>query len=141
MTHWGEITIGENCFVLENTVIQPFTHIGNDVVIGPNATIGHDVVIGDHCFIAPGTVITGHVTIGPYCFIGASAIIRNSVTIAPECTIGAGALIMKDTKQQEVYLVKGTEPAPTTSADVQSVSRLCETTAVISRPDHYQSRR
>jgi sugar O-acyltransferase (sialic acid O-acetyltransferase NeuD family) len=114
-SHWGEIEIGDNTFILESTVIQPFTKIGNDVCIGSGCVIGHDVSIGDHCFIAPGVVIPGRVQIGPYCFIGANATFRNGITIGAECIIGAGAIILKDTQDRGVYLGKGTEAAATTS--------------------------
>ena len=30
---WDDLTIGENCFIFENVVIQPFVKIGNDVII------------------------------------------------------------------------------------------------------------
>jgi sugar O-acyltransferase (sialic acid O-acetyltransferase NeuD family) len=112
---WGEIEVGDNCFILESTVIHPFVTIGHDVSIGSGCIIGHDVSIGDHCFVASGAVISGRVEIGPYCFIGANATFRNGITIAPECIIGAGTLILEDTKERGVYLAKGTEAASTTS--------------------------
>lgn len=110
-SHCSDMVIGRNCFILENCAIQPFAKIGDNVVISAGSVIGHDAVIGDHCFIAPGVVITGGVTIGPYSFIGANATLRNGVRIGRECVIGAGALILKDTREREVYLVKGTEPS------------------------------
>ncbi len=114
--HWGEIQVGANCFILENSVIQPFATIGNNVVIGLGSLIGHDVEIGDHCFIAPGAVIPGGVKIGPYCFVGVNATFRNGITIAPECVIGAGAIMLKDTRPSEVYFARGTDAAPLKSA-------------------------
>ncbi len=113
--HWGEIKVGDNCFILESTVIHPFVTIGNNVVIASGSIIGHDVSIGDHCFVASGAVISGRVGIGPYCFIGANATFRNGITVAPECIIGAGAIILEDTQERGVYLAQGTEAAPTTS--------------------------
>jgi sugar O-acyltransferase (sialic acid O-acetyltransferase NeuD family) len=108
-THYGELQLGDNCFVFEENVIQPKVHIGNDVVLWSGNHIGHDSEIGDHCFVASHAVISGNVTIGPYCFVGVNATIRDGVTIAPECVIGAGALIMKDTERGGVYSVRGTE--------------------------------
>jgi sugar O-acyltransferase (sialic acid O-acetyltransferase NeuD family) len=108
---WGEISIGDNCFILENNVIQPFVKIGNDVVIWSGNHIGHDTVIGDHCFIASHAVISGNVRIDPNCFVGVNATIRDGITIASECVIGAGALILKSTKPNEVYIGKKSEPA------------------------------
>lgn len=119
-TRWGEPDLGDNCFIFENNVIQPFVKIGNDVVIWSGNHLGHHSVIGDHCFIASHAVISGHVTIGPYCFVGVNSTFRDGVTIAPRCIIGAGAIILKDTEEQGVYGVKSTEAARIKSAQVKS---------------------
>lgn len=110
-THWGEIDIGDNTFIFENNVIQPFVKIGNDVIIWSGSSIAHDAIIGDHCFIASQVVVSGRTTIGPFCFIGANATLRDGIKIAPECVIGAGATILKDTVEQGVYAALDTEPA------------------------------
>jgi sugar O-acyltransferase (sialic acid O-acetyltransferase NeuD family) len=110
-TSWGDVELGDNCFVFEENVIQPNVRIGNDVVLWSGNHIGHDSAIGDHCFIASHAVISGNVSIGPYCFVGVNATVRDGVTIAPECVIGAGALVMRDTERGEVYSVRGTEAA------------------------------
>jgi sugar O-acyltransferase (sialic acid O-acetyltransferase NeuD family) len=109
--HWGEFEVGENCFILENSVIQPFAKIGNNVTIGCGSHVGHDTEIGDHCYLGAGSMIPGRVRIGPYCFIGTNATIRNAITIARECVIGAGAVILRDTKPGGVYMGKNTAPA------------------------------
>ncbi|HVC98370.1 MAG TPA: acetyltransferase [Pirellulales bacterium] len=102
-TQWGEFELGDNCFIFENNVVQPFVKIGNNVIMWSGNHIGHDTVIGDHCFIASHAVISGRVTVGAYSFIGVNATIRDGITIAPSCVIGAGALIVKDTQPEEVY--------------------------------------
>ncbi|MEK9774407.1 MAG: sugar O-acyltransferase, partial [Candidatus Woesearchaeota archaeon] len=43
--------IGENCFILENNVIQPFTEIGNNVIMWSGNHLGHHSVVKDHNFI------------------------------------------------------------------------------------------
>jgi sugar O-acyltransferase (sialic acid O-acetyltransferase NeuD family) len=106
----GPVTLGDNTFVFEQNVLQPFVTIGSDVVLWSGNHIGHDSSIGDHCFIASHVVISGNVTVGPYCFIGVNATLRDGVTIAPRCVIGAGALIMKDTEEGAVHAVRGTQP-------------------------------
>lgn len=111
-THWGEVAIGDNCFVFENNVIQPFVRIGNDVILWSGNHIGHDSTIADHCFIASHVVISGNVSVGESCFLGVNATVRDGVKIAPRCVIGAGALIMKDTVEGGVYAAKGSEPRP-----------------------------
>ena len=113
-----DVELGENCFVFEANVIQPFVRIGDDVVLWSGNHIGHDAAIGDHCFIASHVVISGNVEVGPYTFIGVNATIRDGVRIAPACVIGAGALIMKDTVEEGVYSVPGTKPAERRSSEL-----------------------
>lgn len=108
-SHWDDTEIGDNCFILENQVIQPYVKIGNDVTIWCNSHFGHNTVVGDHCWISPHAAICGGVTVGPYSFIGTNVTIRDNVTIGRECIIGAGAIILNDTKDKEVYVAKSTE--------------------------------
>ena len=117
--HLGEVELGDNCFVFEANVIQPFVRIGSNVIIWSGNHIGHHARIGDHCFIASHVVISGNVTIGEETFVGVNATFRDGVTVAPRCLIGAGALIMKDTEEGGVYSVRGTEPRDIKSWDVK----------------------
>jgi len=114
-TTWGDLSIGENCFIFENNVIQPFVKIGNDVIMWSGNHIGHHSTIKDHCFISSHVVIAGKVTVEPYCFLGINSTIRDGITIAKECVIGAGALILKDTKERGVYTTKAAEALSITS--------------------------
>lgn len=116
----GEITVGDNCFIFENNVIQPFVRIGNNVVIWSGNHIGHDSQIGDHCFIASHAVISGNVKIGSRCFVGVNATFRDGVTVGSDCVIGAGAVILKDTKEGEVYAATGTAALGMKSSDLRS---------------------
>ena len=118
---WDEVKVGESCFIMENAAIQPFASIGDDVVICSGAHIGHDVRLSDHCFIGPNAVLPGNVRIGEYSFVGANATVRDGVTIAPGCIIGAGATILKDTKEDTVYLHQHTEAASISSAAFRSM--------------------
>lgn len=114
------VEIGDNCFIFEANVIQPFVRIGNDVVLWSGNHIGHDSTIGDHCFIASHVVVSGNCTIGDSCFIGVNATFRDGVTVGRECVIGAGALIMKDTAPGDVYSVRGTQPSDTKSWELRN---------------------
>lgn len=117
--HWGDVELGDNCFVFEANVIQPFVRIGSNVILWSGNHIGHHTRIEDHCFIASHVVISGNVTIGEETFIGVNATLRDGVTVAPRCVIGAGVLIMKDTEEGAVYSVQGTEPRPQKSWDLK----------------------
>jgi sugar O-acyltransferase (sialic acid O-acetyltransferase NeuD family) len=106
-----DVELGDNCFIFEANVVQPFVRIGNDVVLWSGNHIGHDATIGNHCFIASHVVVSGNVSIGERTFVGVNATFRDGVTVAPDCVIGAGALIMKDTVEGGVYSVRGTPPS------------------------------
>lgn len=99
---------GENCFLFENNTIQPNVEIGNNVIIWSNNVISHHTLIQDHCFIVSNVGIAGHVTLGKNCFLGINSGIRNGISVGDECVIGAGAMILDDTKNNEVYVSKGT---------------------------------
>jgi len=119
-SRWDGLETGDNCFIFENNVIQPFVRIGRDVIIWSGNHIGHHAEIGDHCFIASHAVISGGVKLGPYTFVGVNATFRDGVTVGAENVIGAGALILRDTKDKEVYAVPGTPPAGYPSGEVKS---------------------
>ncbi len=113
-----DIEIGENTFIFEDNVIQPFVTIGSNTILWSGNHIGHDATIGDHVFIASHAVVSGNVTIGDYSFVGVNATFRDGITVAPKSIIGAGALIMKDTIEGGIYSVRGTEPLEKRSWDL-----------------------
>jgi sugar O-acyltransferase (sialic acid O-acetyltransferase NeuD family) len=118
--HWDDFPLGDNCFIFENNVIQPFVKIGNNVVLWSGNHIGHHVEIGDHCFITSHVVLSGGATVGDYCFIGVNATVRDHVRIAPSCVIGAGTLILQDTQPEAVYRAEGSEPSRVPSSRLRN---------------------
>ena len=92
---WGDLTAGDNVFVFENNVIQPYATIGYDTILWSGNHIGHDARIGNHCFLSSHVVVSGHVTVEDHCFIGVNATIRDGITIGAGSIIGAGAVITK----------------------------------------------
>lgn len=101
-TYYGT-PIGENCFIFENNVIQPFTTIGDNVILWSGNHVGHHSSISDHCFIASHVVISGHVTIEQNCFIGVNATLNNGILVAKNTFIGSGALVTASTQEFGVY--------------------------------------
>jgi len=111
-SHYGDLKIGDNCFILENQVFQSNVKIGNNVVLWSGNHFGHDVEIGDHTWLSSHIVVSGNVKIGESCFIGVNATFRDHITIGNECIIGAGALILNNTKDKSVYIETPTKPYP-----------------------------
>jgi sugar O-acyltransferase (sialic acid O-acetyltransferase NeuD family) len=116
---WGNLEVGENTFIFEANVLQPFVSIGDNCVLWSGNHICHDSKIADHCFIASHVVISGNCSIGHSCFIGVNATFRDGVKVAPRCLIGAGATILKDTAEGEVYSVRRTEAREGKSWDLK----------------------
>jgi sugar O-acyltransferase (sialic acid O-acetyltransferase NeuD family) len=119
--NFGKVEIGDNCFILENAVIQPCSKIGSNVFLWSGNHVGHHASVGDHCYIAGHVVISGAAKIEPYCFIGVNATIGHEITIGSESFIGAGTLITKNVEPRSVYIAPDT---PKFRLDSSSFLRL-----------------
>lgn len=95
--------IGDNCFILEDNTIQPFTTIGNSVVMWSGNHIGHDGVIKDHVLFTSHVVLSGHCIVEPFCFFGVNATIRDGLHIAEGTLVAMSACVTKDTEPWGVY--------------------------------------
>ncbi len=102
-TTFPGITIGENCFILEDNTIQPFTAIGNSVVLWSGNHIGHHSIIKDHVTFTSHVVLSGHCTIEQYSFFGVNSTVRDGVHIAEGTLVAMAAAIVKDTEAWGVY--------------------------------------
>lgn len=114
-TQWGEVTLGDNCFVFENNVLQPFTRIGSDTILWSGNHVGHDAAIGDHCFVTSHVVVSGNAKVGDYCFLGVNSTLRDGVTLGESCVVGAGAVILKDAAPGSVFRGPEAELSPVPS--------------------------
>ncbi len=76
-----EVQIGDNCFIMENNVIQSFVKIGNNVTLWSGNHIGHHSSIADHCFVTSHVVVSGRASIGEGCFLGVNATLRDHITV------------------------------------------------------------
>jgi len=103
-TVFHEDDIGENCFILEDNTIQPFTTIGNNVVIWSGNHIGHHSLIGDHVFFTSHVVLSGNCVVEPFCFFGVNATIRDGLRIAEGSFIAMSASVTKETTPWRVYI-------------------------------------
>lgn len=98
---WPNLKIGENCFVGEGSVIQPFVEIGvNCILFG--ARLGHHTKVGDHSLLS-GPTIGGNVEIGILTFIGLNAVVLQNLEIGAKNIIGMGVSIKSSTGEGEVY--------------------------------------
>ncbi len=107
---WHTVEIGENCFILEDNVLQHGVKIGNNTTLWSGNHIGHRTSIGSHAFITSHAVISGFCTIGDYCFIGVNSCFSDEVSVAKDSVIGMGGVVVKSIRPQ---LGWKTEPVPT----------------------------
>lgn len=97
-------SIGDNCFILEDNTLQPFTSIGNNVVLWSGNHIGHHGQIKDHVTFTSHVVMSGHCVIGENSFFGVNATLRDGLNIGKGTLVGMAAAITKDTDEWGVYI-------------------------------------
>ncbi len=100
---WRNVTIGDNCFILENNVLQYSVKIGNNVTLWSGNHVGHQSTIHDNVFVASHVVISGYCEVGESCFLGVNSCLGDNIKVAPDCVIGAGALVLKNTEARKIY--------------------------------------
>jgi sugar O-acyltransferase (sialic acid O-acetyltransferase NeuD family) len=110
--------IGDNCFILESSTVQPFATIGSDVILWSGSHVGHHSVVGDHVFFAPHATVSGHCTVEPYCFLGINCTVRDRITLAHGTLVGMGAVIARDTEPWTIYKAAATAAAQESSKEI-----------------------
>ena len=95
--------IGDNCFILENNTIQPFTTIGNNVILWSGNHIGHHSVIKDHIMFTSHVVLSGHCVVEDYCTLGVNATIRDGITLSEGTFVAMSASVTKTTEPWGLY--------------------------------------
>lgn len=104
--------VGENCFILEDNTIQPYTTIGNNVVLWSGNHIGHHGQIKDHVFFTSHVVMSGHCIIDSYSFFGVNSTIRDYTHIAQGTLVGMAAAITKETEEWGIYIGNPAKKVP-----------------------------
>lgn len=99
---WRNAEIGENCFILGASIMQPFSKIGDNVTMWYKSNIGHSAVVEDNCFFASAG-IAGFTHVGENCFLGGGTVVADEVKIARDNFIGMGSVITKSTKENSIY--------------------------------------
>lgn len=101
---WRNVSIGENCFIFENNVLQHHVVVGDDCVLWSGNHVGHRTRIGSHVFVSSHVVISGFCSVGDYTFMGVNSSVGDQVQIANDCVIGAGAVVVRSTEPRKVYV-------------------------------------
>lgn len=111
-TIFDKSVFGDNCFILEDNTIQPFTTVGNNVVMWSGNHIGHHGKIHDHVFFTSHVVMSGHCDIGSYSFFGVNATIRDYTSIAQGTLVGMASAITKETEEWGIYIGNPAKKVP-----------------------------
>nr|BDT26869.1 acetyltransferase [Bacteriovorax sp. HI3] len=88
--------IGKGTVVMANTVINPFSTVGEHSIINTSSSIDHDCTVGNFASIAPGATLGGTVSIGDFSTISLGANVIHGRTVGPHTVVGAGSLVIKD---------------------------------------------
>jgi sugar O-acyltransferase (sialic acid O-acetyltransferase NeuD family) len=110
--------IGENCFILEACVIQPFVRVGAGVMMWSGSVIGHHAQIGDYCFLSGCVGLGGGVRLGAGCFLSGKVGISPGFEIGASSFLGFGAMVKKNLPVESVV------PGPYDQATRYRSSRL-----------------
>lgn len=110
---WHNSVIGENCFIFEDNTIQPFTEIGNNVIMWSGNHLGHRSVIEDNCFLSSHVVVSGYCRVGDSTFIGVNSTLNDHVTIPDHCIIASATLVNKSlSNPNKIYRGTPAEEVP-----------------------------
>ena len=101
---WPDLSIGDNCFILENQTIQPTVLIGNNVMIWSGNHLGHGCSIGDHTYLSSHICISGHTVIGEKCFVGVNSTFKDFINIGDSVFIAMDASVTKDIPDDAVVV-------------------------------------
>jgi acyl-[acyl carrier protein]--UDP-N-acetylglucosamine O-acyltransferase len=98
--------------ILEDNTIQPFTTIGNNVVMWSGNHIGHHGQIKDHVFFTSHVVLSGHCVVESYSFFGVNSTIRDYTSIAQGTLVGMASAITKETEEWSIYVGNPAKKVP-----------------------------
>lgn len=105
---FDSVRIGDNCLVLEHTVLQPDVRIGDGTCIGTGVLVAHQTEVGPYCWLAPGCVLGGNSVVGARTFVGIRACIGHNIRMGRENFLGAAAVVTQDTDDGAVFVVPNT---------------------------------
>lgn len=99
---WHNCKIGENCFVLPKSTMQPFSEIGNNVFLWYGSNIGHRSVVEDNCFLAS-SGIASFSRVGKNSFLGGNCLVGDGIKIAEDNYLAMGTVVVKRTQPNSIY--------------------------------------
>ncbi|HZY20071.1 MAG TPA: acetyltransferase [Ramlibacter sp.] len=108
---WGNVQLGEHCFVFEDNTLQPFARIGDNVVLWSGNHIGHHSRIGDNCFVSSHVVVSGFCEVGENSFLGVNCSLGNNVAVGRDNWLGPGVVLTSGTEPNQLFRLEQPEAA------------------------------
>lgn len=93
-------SIGENCFILEGNVIQPFVTLKDNIILWSGNHLGHHSTIDSHTMFASHVVLSGHCQVGKNCFLGVNATIRDGLEVKKGTLLAMSASLYRSTEEE-----------------------------------------
>ena len=90
------VEFGESNIVMNNSIIEQYSTVGNGNVFYGGSYICHDAKIGNYNWFSAKSTLAGEITIGNRNFFGINTSIKEKITIGSMATIGAGAVVIHD---------------------------------------------
>ncbi len=103
LTDRSTVSLGHGNIILGGTISIDVV-LGNFNVLNGEVLLGHDVVVGDYNVFSPATKVAGSVHIGNLNSMGMCSVILQGKTIGDRTTIGANSVLMRNTKNDGLYL-------------------------------------
>ena len=100
---WDDVDIGDNCFIMENCILQPRVKIGNNVTLWSDCCIEHFSEIEDNVTLVSRVAVAGNTKIKENTFVGVNASIGDNLIIEKDNFIAMGAVVRKSTQENSVY--------------------------------------
>ena len=88
---------------MEDNTLQPYTVIGDNVVLWSGNHIGHHGVISNHVTVTSHVVMSGRCLLEEQVFVGVNATIRDGLKIGKGALIGMGSVMTSDAEAWSVY--------------------------------------
>jgi sugar O-acyltransferase (sialic acid O-acetyltransferase NeuD family) len=101
---WPDLSVGDNCLILENQTIQPTVKIGDNVMIWSGNHLGHGCKIDDHVYISSHVCISGHTEIGERCFLGVNSTFADFIEVGERVFVAMDASVTENIQDDAVVL-------------------------------------
>lgn len=98
------VTMGKGNLFFFGTRISCDVTLGDFNLLNSHASLGHDAVLGSYNVLGPMVRVSGNTKVGDCNFFGVQAIALQGLKIGNNTKIGANSVIMRNTKDDTLYM-------------------------------------